>query len=83
MDKGKGKAINIFKLLINQRSTYSKTTLAKTIFNTFCKTFTNKAVVRKSRTPINITTREINIYILTIRAKYNGTLFYKRTGTRR
>ena len=57
----------------------------KTIPNTFYKTFAGKAVkpIRKSHAPINATTREMNIYIPTIRARCNRTLFYKRTGTRR
>ena len=57
----------------------------KIIFNTFYKTLFNKTTkfIKKSYTLINITTREINIYILTIRAKYNKTLFYKKTSTKR
>src|SRR6267142_4758826 len=85
MDKGKGKATNTSKLLTSRRSTYSKATLAKTIPSTSYKTPTSKAAkpTKKSRAPINITTREINIYILTIRARYNRTLLYKKTSTRK
>ena len=85
MDKGNSKTINTFKLLTSQRSTYSKTILAKIIFSTSCKTPTSKAIkfIRKSYIPTNITIREINIYILTIRTRYNKTLFYKRTSTKR
>ena len=86
MDKEKGKATNTSEPLTNWRSTYSKVTLAnKTIPSTSCKTFVGKAVkpIRKSCAPINATTREMNIYIPTVRARRNGTFFYKRTGTRR
>ena len=86
VDKGKGKAIDTSKLLTNQRSTRGKATLAnKTIPGTFHKTPAGKAIksIKKSHASINATTREMNIYIPTVRARRNGTLLYKRTGTRR
>ncbi len=85
VDKGKGKATDISELSTSRKSTRGKATLAKTIPSTSRKTSTSKAAkpARKSRAPINVTTREINIYIPIIRARRNGTLLYKKTGTRR
>ena len=82
MDKGKGKAT---KPLTSRKSTRSKATLAKTIPSTFYKTPTSKPAkpTRKSRAPINATTREMNIHLLTVKARRTRTLLYKRTGTRR
>jgi len=85
MDKGKGKATNTYKLFTSRKSIYSKTTPAKTIPGTSRKTPTSKPAkpTRKSYAPINATTREINIYIPTVKARRTRTLLYKRTGTRR
>jgi hypothetical protein len=86
MDKGKGKATDASEPSTNRRSTRGKATPAnKTIPGTSRKTPAGKAVkpTRKSRAPINATTREMNIHIPTVRARRNGTLLYKRTGTRR
>ena len=85
MDKGKGKATNTYKPFTSWKSIRSKTTLAKTIPSTSYKTPTSKPTkpTRKSRAPINMTTREINIYIPTVKARYTKTLLYKRTSTRR
>ena len=85
INKGKGKANNTFKLLTSQKSTRNKATLAKTIPSTSRKAPTTKPTkpTKKSRAPINATTREINIYIPTVKARYTRTLLYKRTGTRR
>ena len=72
-------------LLTSRKSTCGKATLAKTIPSTSRKAPTSKAAkpTRKSRAFINTTTREINIYILTVKARYTRTLLYKRTGTKR
>ena len=85
INKGKGKANNASKLLTSQKSTYSKATLAKTIPGTSYKAPASKPTkpTKKSYTPINVTTREMNIHILTIKARRTRTLLYKRTGTRR
>ena len=82
MDKGKGKAT---KLLTSRKSTCGKATLAKTIPSTSHKAPTRKPAkpTRKSRAPINATTREINIHLPTIKARRTRTLLYKRTGTKR
>ena len=85
MDKGKGKANNTSKLLTSRKSTRSKATPAKTIPSTSRKAPTSKPAkpTRKSYAPINATTREINIYIPTVKARYTRTLLYKRTSTKR
>ena len=85
MDKGKGKANDTSKLLTSWKSTRSKATPAKTIPSTSRKTPASKPAkpTRKSRAPINATTREINIYLPTVKARRTKTLLYKRTGTRR
>ena len=61
-NKEKGKANNTSKLLTSRKSTYSKATLAKTIPGTSYKAPTSKPTkpTKKSRAPINATTREIN-----------------------
>ena len=85
IDKGKGKATNTYEPFTSRKSTRGKTTSAKTIPGTSRKTPTSKPAkpTRKSRAPINATTREINIYIPTVNARRTGTLLYKRTCTRR
>ena len=82
MDKGKNKANNIFKLLTTQKFIYSKTN--KIIFSTFYKAFTNIAsanivpkFIKKFYTYINVIIKEINIYILTVKARYTKTFYYK------
>ena len=82
MDKGKGKAT---KPLTSRKSTYGKATPAKTIPSTSRKTPARKPTkpTRKSYAPINVTTREINIHLLTIKARYTKTFFYKRTSSKR
>jgi hypothetical protein len=82
MDKGKGKAT---KPLTSRKSTCGKATPAKTIPSTSRKTPISKPTkpTRKSRAPINTTTREINIYLPTVKARHTRTLLYKRTSTKR
>ncbi len=85
MDKGKGKATDTYEPFTSRKSTRGKTTPAKTIPSTSRKTPASKPAkpTRKSRAPINATTREMNIHIPTVKARRTGTLLYKRTGTRR
>lgn len=85
MDKGKGKATDASGPLTSRKSTRGKATPAKTIPGTSRKTPASKAAkpARKSRAPMNATTREMNIHIPTVKARRTGTLLYKRTGTRR
>ena len=85
INKGKGKANNTSKLLTSRKSIRGKATPAKTIPSTSYKTPTSKPTkpTRKSYAPINATTREINIYIPTVKARRTRTLLYKRTSTRR
>ena len=84
MDKGKGKADNVFKLLITYKSTYSKAN--KIISSTFYKVFVSIAPanitfksIKKSRAYINIIIREINIHILIVKARYIRIFYYKIT----
>ena len=84
-NKGKGKANDTSKPLTSRKSTRGKATPAKTISSTSRKAPISKPAkpTKKSRAPINATTREMNIYIPTVKARRTGTLLYKRTGTRR
>ena len=82
MDKGKGKADNIFKLLTTQKFIDSK--VNKIISSTFYKAPINIIFInitskptKKSYIYINAIIKEINIYIPTVKAKYIKTLYYK------
>ncbi len=85
IDKGKGKATDASEPLTSRKSTRGKATPARTIPGTSRKAPASRPAkpTRKSRAPMNATTREMNIHIPTVKARRTGTLLYKRTGTRR